>query len=121
MRLLLDTRAFLWWRMGARLSSGARLALQGPGNDVFVSAVVAWEIVVKRALGKLEFRGSVDAAIADEGFRALPLAVAHVDELAALPDHHRDPFDRALSTLGGSGGSGGKKNRGPLRPCGPLR
>ena len=96
MRLLLDTHAFLWWRMGARMSAAARAALQDPANDVFVSGAVAWEIVVKRALGKLDFPGGVRAAVADEGFVELPIDVAHVDELGALPDLHRDPFDRVL-------------------------
>jgi PIN domain nuclease of toxin-antitoxin system len=95
-RLLVDTHAFLWWRSGARLAKAARAAMQDPGNDVFVSAAVAWEIVIKRTLGKLRFDGAVREAIEDEGFLGLPITAAHVDELARLPGHHRDPFDRVL-------------------------
>ncbi len=97
MRLLLDTHVFLWWRADApQLSRAAREALSDPRHDVFVSAVVGWEIVIKRGLGKLVFDGSIAAAISEEGFDALPIAVTHVDRVAELPPHHRDPFDRLL-------------------------
>jgi PIN domain nuclease of toxin-antitoxin system len=96
-RLLLDTHVFLWWRADApELGRAARAAIGDAGNEVFVSAAVGWEIVIKRALGRLDFDGAVAAAVAEEGFAALPIAVSHVDEVARLPEHHRDPFDRLL-------------------------
>ncbi len=61
-----------------------------------MSAVVAWEISIKSALGKMTARGSVAEAIADYGFIELPIAVAHAEASRHLPDHHRDPFDRML-------------------------
>jgi PIN domain nuclease of toxin-antitoxin system len=36
------------------------------------------------------------STIEASGFALLPLTLAHVDEVAALPPHHRDPFDRML-------------------------
>lgn len=97
MRLLLDTHVFLWWRSDApELGVEARRAILDPGNEVCVSAVVGWEIVIKRALGRLEFDGSVAAAVAEEGFVPWPVQLGHVDALALLPEHHRDPFDRLL-------------------------
>ena len=97
MRLLLDTHAFLWWRADSdQLGAVVREALLDDTNDIFVSAAVAWEIVIKRALGRLEFSGSVARAIEEEGFIELPITSAHTDEVAALPTHHRDPFDRLL-------------------------
>ena len=97
MRMLLDTHVFLWWRMDApQLEEAARSALTDVRNEIFISAAVAWEIVIKRALGKLEFHGDVRAAIHEEGFAALPIRVEHCDALAALPPLHRDPFDRVL-------------------------
>ncbi|MBN1461092.1 MAG: type II toxin-antitoxin system VapC family toxin [Armatimonadetes bacterium] len=97
MRLLLDTHAFLWWRLDdPALGAETRAALADRGNTVLISAAAAWEIVIKRALGKLEFEGSVSDAIAEDGFEPLPITPAHVDEVAALPDLHRDPFDRML-------------------------
>jgi len=31
-----------------------------------------------------------------EGLRSLPIKLDHAADAAALPDHHRDPFDRML-------------------------
>ena len=97
MRLLIDTHAFLWWRADSpKLAAEARRALLDDANEVLVSSAVAWEIVIKRALGRLDFDGAVAAAIADEGFFNLAVTAAHVDEGARLPLHHRDPFDRLI-------------------------
>ena len=54
MRLLLDTQALLWW-LGdaAELGQAARNAIGDGANTVFVSAASAWEMEIKRALGKL--------------------------------------------------------------------
>ena len=97
MRLLLDTHMFLWWRADApQLPARVRAAVRDAANDVYVSGAVAWEIVIKRALGKLEFEGSVADAVDEEGFLPLPIGLAHTDEVARLPAIHRDPFDRLL-------------------------
>ena len=57
MTLLLDTHAFLWWLDDPELlSKAARKAIADGENFVYVSAAVVWEIVIKRALGKLELR-----------------------------------------------------------------
>lgn len=97
MRLLLDTHVFLWWRSDApELGDEARRAIHDPGNEVCISAIVGWEIVIKRALGKLELEGTVAEAVAEEGFTPWPVEMAHVDEVARLPMHHLDPFDRLL-------------------------
>jgi PIN domain nuclease of toxin-antitoxin system len=97
MDLLLDSHAFLWWDASdARLAGEVRRAIADPQNRVFLSAASAWEIAVKRALGKLEFRGSLAKAIAANGFEELAITTAHAERAAELPDHHRDPFDRML-------------------------
>ena len=97
MRLLLDTHIFLWWRADASdLPESARAAILDATNEVYVSGAVAWEIVIKRGLGKLDFDGTVGEAVAEEGFTPLSVDLAHVDALARLPKHHRDPFDRLL-------------------------
>jgi PIN domain nuclease of toxin-antitoxin system len=93
-RLLLDTHTFVWWD-NAKLPRLVIRRIQR-ADDVFVSAVVAWEIAIKSALGKMTARGSVAEAIADYGFTELPIGVAHADAVRGLPSHHRDPFDRML-------------------------
>lgn len=97
MRLLLDTHVFLWWYLDApELTPAARGLLEDPSNRIYVSAAVAWEISIKRALGRLEFEGSVSAAVTAEGFESLPISLAHADAITALPPLHADPFDRIL-------------------------
>ena len=55
MRLMLDTHAQIWALEGsARLSKAARRAVEDPRNEVLVSAVSAWEIAIKRAMGRLD-------------------------------------------------------------------
>ena len=94
MKLLLDTNVFIRWH-GGRLPPGAVRVLQR-AESVTVSAITAWEIAVKRALGKLKFDDAVEAVLADSGFRAFPVTVRHGDLLRELPFHHPDPFDRLL-------------------------
>ncbi len=96
MRLLLDTHTFLWWRVDeARLSSEARAAI-GSAETVFVSLASAWEIAIKVSLGKLRVPGTIEERLAASNFESLPIGFRHVERIAILPLHHRDPFDRML-------------------------
>ena len=97
MKLILDTSAFIWWITGdSRLGPRARATVADPGNGVLVSAVSAWEIAIKRSLGKLRFEGDVTTLVEREEFEELPVRIAHAEEAELLPLHHRDPFDRML-------------------------
>lgn len=97
MQLLLDTRAFLWWNDDdPALGATARAAIAGPGNVVFVSAATAWEIAVKRALGKLDAPGDIAEWLPANGFVELAIDISHAVRSAELPFRHRDPFDRLL-------------------------
>jgi PIN domain nuclease of toxin-antitoxin system len=54
MNILLDTCDFLWFISGdSALPTRTRTAVQDPQNQVFLSVVSVWEIVIKHALGKL--------------------------------------------------------------------
>ncbi len=94
MRLLLDTHTLIWWD-DDRLPQRVTAAIQA-ADAVFVSAVTAWEIAIKSALGKLVARGTVADTLADYGFSPLAVSVRHADAVRSLPPHHRDPFDRLL-------------------------
>ena len=98
MRLLLDTHALLWWLADDRqLGPKARKLIEDPGNDVLVSVVSLWEIVVKVRVGKLEAEiTDVTDAVSREGFLLLDIRPTHLRTLARLPMHHRDPFDHLL-------------------------
>ena len=98
MRLLLDTHILIWaCAMPERLSGAAREALVEPRNDLFVSAASAWEMAVKRALGRLDFPvDQFNAVLQAMGFTALPMTIAHALAAGDLIRHHDDPFDRML-------------------------
>jgi PIN domain nuclease of toxin-antitoxin system len=96
MRLLLDTNALLWWLVDKGLTDQAREAIADPGNLVAVSAVSAWEISIKKALGKLSAPDNLEHEIQAAGFTPLPVTIAHGIAAGQLPRHHDDPFDRML-------------------------
>ena len=59
MKLILDTHVVLWWLDDpAKLSNDAQEAISDLKNEVFVSAVVLWEIAIKLGLGKLSVSAS---------------------------------------------------------------
>lgn len=97
MSLLLDTHALLWWMEDNRtLSREARASIGDGHRDVYVSAATAWEISIKKTLGKLEAPDDLDAALSKNAFRELPITIAHATAAGQLPNHHSDPFDRML-------------------------
>lgn len=96
MRLLLDTHALLWWLADAGLTDQAREAIADPANLVMVSAASAWEISIKKALGKLAAPDDLEQQVDAGGFNALPISIAHATAAGRLPRHHDDPFDRML-------------------------
>ena len=100
MRLLLDTHALLWWLADEGLSPQARDAIADPDNLVAVSAVSAWEISIKKALGKLAAPDDLEQQIHAGGFTELPISIAHGIAAVRLARHHEDPFDRVLIAPG---------------------
>lgn len=97
MHLLLDTHVVLWALTdNARLSIAARDAIADGDNLVFVSAVSAWEITIKRSLGKLRAPDDLVDQLRAAHFDPLHLTVEHALAVGELPDLHRDPFDRML-------------------------
>ena len=97
MRLLLDTHALLWtFDDPAQLHGQVLDAIADERNDVFVSAASAWEIAIKRALGKLAAPVDIEAGVGRQGFSTLNVTFRHTQVAGALPRHHADPFDRML-------------------------
>lgn len=101
MRILLDTCAFLWFQAAAQeLSKTARKEILDPSNDVYLSAVSAWEIGRKFADGSLLLDKSPEVLIPrvreESGIESLPVTEADAMMAEKLPRLHKDPFDRML-------------------------
>lgn len=100
MSLLLDTHVFLWWKAAdPRLPLSVRRLISSRRQRIWFSRVSLWEITVKQSLGKLEIPDSpeiIERDLLEQGFDIVGLEAAHLERLALLPFHHRDPFDRLL-------------------------
>jgi PIN domain nuclease of toxin-antitoxin system len=98
---LLDTHTFLWWiDDDTRLSETVREIITNPDNEIVVSVISTWEIIIKYSLGKLELSESpknyIEEMLTVNEFTVLPIKLVHTFEVAELPNHHKDPFDRLL-------------------------
>ncbi len=97
MKVLLDTHTFLWMdRDRSTILPTALEILDDRNHEVWFSAVISWEISVKRAKGKLEFSGSPMAVARRIGLPELAITAEHAEVAGELPLYHRDPFDRML-------------------------
>jgi PIN domain nuclease of toxin-antitoxin system len=97
LKLLLDTHAALWWLADDdRIEDDVARHLTDDSNQVLISAVVVWEVAIKRSLGKLEAPDAVGQTLVDAGAQPLPVTIEHAAVVERLPWVHRDPFDRLL-------------------------
>jgi PIN domain nuclease of toxin-antitoxin system len=78
------------------ISETAQEAIAAEGDRVIVSAVVVWEVAIKRQLGKLDAPPDLLAQLEGAGVNLLPVTARHAARGGNLPLHHRDPFDRLL-------------------------
>ena len=97
MKLLLDTHILLYaLTEPERLVRKRSESIENPANAVFVSAVSIAEIAIKASIGKLRVDIDLLAAVDEAGFEWLDFSPQEAMQLAELPLHHRDPFDRML-------------------------
>jgi PIN domain nuclease of toxin-antitoxin system len=101
-QLLLDTHALFWFLCNSpSLSATASQVIADPNNQIFVSAVGAWEITTKVRSGKWpaasQLAQTFGAAIASQGFIELAITVEHACLAGSMAVAHRDPFDRMLA------------------------
>ncbi len=100
MRLLLDTHVLLWAAAAPdRLSRTALDMIEDPANEPMFSAASLWEIAIKYGLGRADF--SVDPRLLrrelrDNQYGEIPVTSEHTLAVVALPNLHKDPFDRML-------------------------
>jgi PIN domain nuclease of toxin-antitoxin system len=119
LKLLLDTHAALWFLSDdQRLGESAARQLTDDTNQVLLSAVVVWEVAIKRSLGKLEAPENFAPTLLDAGLQPLPISIDHVAAVEQLPGHHRDPFDRMLVAQASIEGAALVSHDEALRPYG---
>ena len=83
-----------------RLSVRAKAIVSGARHELVLSAVSAWEITIKHALGRIDLPADpveyVTSRMAQTAVVPLAITHAHALHVARLPPLHRDPFDRLL-------------------------
>lgn len=104
MKFLLDTCTFLWLAHSPeKLPTDVASTLADSDNELFLSAVSLWEILVSHMRGRIlplnvpdspeqyfvELRKRLD-------IQSLPVCEAATAQLIKLPAIHQDPFDRLL-------------------------
>jgi PIN domain nuclease of toxin-antitoxin system len=100
MKLLLDTHLLLWAAgQPERLTVSTRQLLNDPQSDLLFSSASLWEIVIKRGLGRDDFKvdpRSLRRGLRDNGYSELTITGEHTLAVGELPPLHKDPFDRIL-------------------------
>lgn len=100
MKFLLDTQLLLWAAgEPERLSRAARKLLNDPDSELLFSAASLWEIAIKSALGREDFKVEprvLRRGLLDNGYVELAISSQHAVSVDALPPLHKDPFDRLL-------------------------
>ena len=102
MKYLVDTSVLLQSLIAKpKLSQRALNLLADDSSELYFSAASSWEITIKTVTRKLilpeppsEF---VIRAIDLMALRSLDITHSQAFALGALPNHHRDPFDRMLA------------------------
>lgn len=94
---LLDTHILLWWlNDNKKLPKKLRSFIIDPSNDILVSAVSVWEIVIKCAISKLKTDEIFFEKLDQESFAKIDINFKYVETVDNLPLIHQDPFDRLL-------------------------
>jgi PIN domain nuclease of toxin-antitoxin system len=101
MRLLLDTHTFIWFVTdNPRLSLTAKALIEDEYNEKLLSIASIWEMAIKHSLGKLNFELPfmvfIEQQMLQNSMSLLNVQISHLNVVANLSLHHRDPFDRLI-------------------------
>lgn len=101
MRLFLDTHAFIWYTTdSSRLTATGRSLIDNGENDILLSTASVWEMAIKHSIGRLTFSMPfmelIKQQIAVNRIDLLEITFDHIQVVASLLLHHRDPFDRLI-------------------------
>ena len=100
-RFLLDTHILLWSLLNPNLlSKKARKELKNPNNEIWLSPITTWEVIVLAEKGRIELDDEpiswMKSVLDSSPFRQAPLnhEVAMKSRTIQLP--HQDPADRFI-------------------------
>jgi len=101
MKLLLDTHIWIWNELEPwRLTSETHRELASPHNELFLSPISIWELVLlvekKRLNIAADFAEWVNTSIDDLQLQEAPFNIAVAHELRFTQLAHRDPGDRFI-------------------------
>lgn len=101
MRLLLDTHIFLWGLLDpTHLSKRVARELQDPANDLWISPITTWEVMVLAEKGRIVLDPDPTTWIR-KVYRTIPFKEAPLNHEVAIQSRsvnlpHQDPADRFL-------------------------
>ncbi len=99
-KYLIDTHIFLWILSDyKKLSSKTLQIIENTNNTLFLSGISFWEIAIKSSIGKLNIPISLNDL--EEEAQERKIVTLNVTtklflNVANLPFHHNDPFDRVI-------------------------
>src|SRR5436190_22312000 len=84
-----------------QLNAPAQALMADVRNVLFLSTASLWEMGIKTSIGKLTLPGPfgsvVRPCLTTANIQVLAIKLEHVEAVASLPFHHKDPFDRMLA------------------------
>ena len=104
MKLLLDTHIWIWSVAEPKqLSRRVQHELRDPENELWLSPVSTWEVLLLNAKGRITLHGNAREWVtnATRHFREAPLTHEIVVRAQELPLPRQDPADRFLAATAG--------------------
>ena len=101
-KLLLDTHILLWSLLEPeRLSDNVTRELENPANEIWVSPITTWEIIILAEKGRVELNGDPVVWI-QKVFNSMPFKQATLNHEVAIQSRliklpHQDPADRFIA------------------------
>jgi PIN domain nuclease of toxin-antitoxin system len=100
LKLLLDTHIWIWSLAEPKqLSSRVHRELEDPTNELWVSPVSTWELLLLHSKGRIQLHGNARDWVTKATMHMHEAPLTHEIVMAAheLPLPHQDPADRFLA------------------------
>ena len=99
MNFILDTNILIYSLCNpSELSAEAKRIVTTEPN-LYISIISFWEIAIKQALGKLTIKSTIpqiESICHSRKIKILPISSDEIEGIKALPQIHKDPFDRLI-------------------------